>query len=295
MKYLFDPTQFYLQLTQYNLQILKRILLLSVCLFCWCGLRAQTLPDISTPPRLVNDFAGLMSSDQENTLEKKLVAFDDSTSNQIAIITVKSLEGYDISDYTIKTFNKWKIGTAKNNNGILILISAAEHKVWITTGRGLEAVVTDALSRRIIDNIMVPSFKQNQYYDGLDAGTTALMQLSSPEFHNKRVLPNAQRGNFTWVFFLIIVIFIIIAITRGNGGGPNHISRGGNSNWPLWMLMGGMLGGGWGGGSGGGGWGGGGDGGGGSGGGGWGGGGDGGGFGGFGGGDSGGGGAGGSW
>ncbi len=245
-------------------------------------LEAQTLPEPASPARLVNDFAGLLSPAEVSSLENKLVAFDDSTTNQITVITVKSLAGFDISDYAIKTFQKWKIGAAKKNNGVLVLISAAEHKVWITTGRGLEAVVTDALSRRIIDNTMIPEFKQGHYYQGLQAGTTTLMQVAMGEFHEKRVKPEAASGRGNLFILIIIIVFILIAISRGGGGGGQQITRGG-SNWPLWMLMGGLLGGGggrnegWGGNDGGGS------------------GGDSGGFGGFGGGDTGGGGAGGSW
>lgn len=260
---------------------MKKILFFLAFLLPVLFLEAQTLPEPSTPARLVNDFAGLMTPAEVSTLENKLVAFDDSTTNQIAVITVKSLAGFDISDYTIKTFQKWKIGAAKKNNGVLVLISAAEHKVFITTGRGLEAVVTDALSRRIIDNTMIPEFKQGHYYQGLDAGTTSLMQLAMGEYHEKRVRAQATGGHGNLIFLIIIIAVILIAITRGGGGGGQQIT-GGGSNWPFWMLMGSMLGGGGGRNEG---WGGGGDSGGG----------DSGGFGGFGGGDTGGGGAGGSW
>ena len=259
---------------------MKKIAYLIALLFITFLAGAQTLPTQSSPARLVNDFAGLMTAEETRALESKLVAFDDSTTNQIAVITVKSLEGFDISDYTIKTFQKWKIGAAKKNNGILILISGAEHKAWITVGNGLEPVVTDALSRRVIDNIMIPAFKQNQYYAGLNAGTSQLMGYATGEFHDKRPKDAKGRGNSNWIFLIILVVFIIISITKGGGGPGQHIS-GGGSNWPFWMLLGGMMGGGgrnegWGGGNSGGR-----D--------------DGGGFGGFGGGDTGGGGAGGSW
>lgn len=265
---------------------LKKLSTFLVFLFFTMTAIAQTLPEPQTPARLVNDFAGIMSASEANALESKLVAYDDSTTNEIAVITVKSLEGFDISDYAIKTFQKWKIGTAKKNNGVLILISAAEHKAWITVGRGLEPVITDALSRRVIDNTMIPAFRQNQYYAGLDSGTTQLMQIAAGEFHDKRVRTmGTHKGGPTGFIFIIIIAVILIVISRGGGGPGQHIA-GGNSNWPLWMLLGGMLGGGgggrsegWGGGEGGG----------------FGGGGDSGGFGGFGGGDTGGGGAGGSW
>jgi len=266
------------------LRLLVRLLLFVALVLSRDVVLAQTLPKQPTPPRLVNDFAGMLSPSENQRLEDKLVAFDDSTSNQIAVITVKSLEGYDISDYTVKTFNAWKIGNVKKNNGILLLISQQERKEWMTTGYGLEGGVPDALARRIIDNQIAPAFKANKYYEGLDSATTTLMKLANGEFHDARPRPvaGASDGSIPSGIIVLIIVFIILFFIFRGGGGANQI-RSTGFGLPWWMMLG-MLGSGnrGGGGFGGGGFGG--DGGGGGG-----------GFGGFGGGNSGGGGAGGSW
>jgi len=269
------------------LRLLARLLLFVTLVLSRDVVFAQTLPKQPNPPRLVNDFAGMLSRSENQRLEDKLVAFNDSTSNQIAVITVKSLEGYDISDYTVKTFNAWKIGNVKKNNGILLLISQQERKAWMTTGYGLEGGVPDALARRILDNQIAPAFKASKYYEGLDSATTTLMKLANGEFHDARPRPVAGAsdgsGFPSGIIVLIIVFLILFFIFRG-GGGANQI-RSTGFGLPWWMMLGmlgsGNRGGGGFRGDGGGGFGGGGDGGG--------------GFGGFGGGSSGGGGAGGSW
>jgi len=243
------------------------------------SLKAQNLPERPNPPSLVNDFAGMLSPTERQALETKLVNFDDSTTNQIAIVTVDSLSGDEISDYAIKLFQKWKIGAAKKNNGVLILVSKPDRKIFISVGYGLEAVITDAMSRRFIDQDIVPNFKQGNYYTGLDLASTHLMQLAKGEFHETRILPskdNSTVGGGGIIFILILIFILIFLFTRG--GGSQMIGARG-SGFPFWFFLGSLMnsgggGGGFGGGSGDGG---------------------GGGFGGFGGGDTGGGGAGGSW
>lgn len=242
---------------------------------------AQSLPERPVPPRLVNDFAGMLSPAERDNLERKLVQFDDSTSNQIAVVTIDSLGEYDASDYAIKLFQKWQIGVAKKNNGVLVLISKKEHKTWISVGYGLEGAITDALSKRFVDQDIIPAFKQGKYYAGLDLATTHLMQLAKGEYHEPRpdTGTEVQGNGLGFLPILIILIILIILFTRGGG---NQVI-GGGGGFPFGFLLGALFnsgrgdswggnGGGFGGGDGGGG-----------------------GFGGFGGGDTGGGGAGGSW
>jgi uncharacterized protein len=248
---------------------------------------SQDFPEKQSPPRLVNDFAGMLRPDQVMRLEQKLVAFNDSASTQIAIVIVSSLHGYDKADYAQQLGEKWGIGQKGKNNGILVLVKAksadAKGEVQIATGYGAEGSVPDLVCGEIVDRDILPSFRSKDYYGGLDKATTTLMSLIRGEYtaeeYGKRA-PKGDHGGFP--IGAIIVIFIIIAaISRGSGGSNNrHISTGG---LPFWMLMGMMNSGkgsdgSWGGFSGGGSSGGGG-----------------GGFGGFGGGSFGGGGAGGSW
>ena len=241
------------------------------------GAFAQTFPVRPSPPRLVNDLAGMLSADEVVRLEAKLVAYDDSTSTQIAIVTVPSIGDYDVADYGQKLAQAWGVGQKGQNNGLLILVAQQEHKTHIATGYGTEERVTDYNSRLILENTLKPAFQQSRYYDGLDQTSTALMQLlngtfrAPAEYANRRGRGSDGNGIPLIVIILVVVVVFWLISRRGKGGGGGgYRSRGGF--FPPVIFGGG--GGSWGGGAGGGG---------------------GGGFGGFGGGSFGGGGASGDW
>ncbi|QES91026.1 TPM domain-containing protein [Rhizosphaericola mali] len=240
---------------------------------------AQKLPDRPNPPRLVNDFAHFLSGDQVALLEQKLDALDDSTSNQIAVVTINSLEGYPIEDYANKLFRAWGIGNKKTNNGVLIIVSKEDRQMRIEVGYGLEGAIPDITTSDIIAHDLTPYFKQNNYYVGLDKAVDDLSAAAVGEYHVARQRNDDSDGGGALIFFIILIIVIIIIIkTRGggNGGGGRYYSRRGSDNFLTGMILGNLLGGGNSGGG-------------------FGGGSSGGGFGGFGGGSSGGGGASGSW
>ncbi|MFM2286414.1 MAG: hypothetical protein RLZZ543_1911 [Bacteroidota bacterium] len=235
----------------------------------------RELPSRPNPPKLVTDFANILSEEQRNRLEKKLVAFDDSTSNQIAIVIMKGLDGEPASSYAPDLFNFWKIGDEKRDNGILILVSMDNpREVFINTGYGVEEYVPDISAGRIVDEDLLPQFKQSNYFEGLDKATDDLMQMLKGTFKG---FPKKEksRGGIPPFAILIIIIIAVILISRSKGGGSGgrYIRTFGGPGFG--GGFGGFGGGGFGGGSSGG-FGGG-------------------GFGGFGGGSSGGGGAGGSW
>ncbi len=244
--------------------------------------QGQNIPPVPNPPRLVNDFAHVMTADQIESLERKLVDYDDSTSIQVAVVTVPTTGDYAIEDYALKILRDWKVGNKKTNNGIVILAAIQDHKVFIATGYGMEGSVPDITAKEIVENEIVPNFKEGNYYRGFDLASDAIIKAAAgeykaPEGYNKKG-HGVSGGN---VFGILIFIFVIlILIIRGGGGGRGGMmSRTGFLPWIIASMLSdrGSSGGGW------------------SGGGGWGGGGGGGGFGGFGGGSGGGGGAGGSW
>jgi uncharacterized protein len=261
--------------------------LILVILSSW-NLAAQDFPEKPVPPRLVNDFAGMLNSAQISSLENKLVAFDDSTSTQIAIVIIDDLKGYSASDYAPRLAEKWGIGQKGLNNGILILVKqktpeSPRGDVFISPGYGLEGAIPDIVCGQIVDYEILPAFRAGNYYDGLDKATNTLMSLAKGEFPADKYIKSKGGDLGAIAPFIIFIIFLIIILFMRSKGGKNqrHISRKG---LPLWLLLSMMNSGGkshsgsWGGFSGGGGFGGGG-----------------GGFGGFGGGSFGGGGAGGSW
>ena len=185
--------------------------------------RAQNVPARPDPPRLVNDLAGLMQPQEVAALEQKLVAYNDSTSSQIAVVTVPNLGGNDIADYAQKLYENWGIGRKGKDNGILVLVAQQEHTARIQTGYGLEGAVPDALAKRIISNTLVPAFEQNQYYAGLDRATDQLIALAKGEYKadpaDARPQGRRDRSGSGAGFWIIIGVLILFFLLRSRGGG----------------------------------------------------------------------------
>jgi uncharacterized protein len=237
--------------------------------------KAQNVLAKPSNPTLVTDMAGILSPEQKQALEYKLVAIDDSSSNQIAVVILPTLEGNPIEEYATKLFRTWGIGNKKTNNGILLLIAVQDKKIRIEVGYGLEGAIPDITAINIIDNDLKPAFRSNAFYEGIDKATDDIAKAAVGEYKVHRERQAKSKGsNF---FLFIIIVFVIISLLSKRGGGGSNIGGGGFNDIATGMLLGSMLGGG--GRSGGG----------------WGGGDSGGGFGGFGGGSSGGGGASGGW
>lgn len=240
----------------------------------------SVIPNPPSPPRLVNDFTGrFLTQEQVQTLERKLVAYDDSTSNQIAVVIVDDLKGYSRDDYAIALGRKWGVGGQKQfSNGVVVLVNAGpkDRGLFIATGYGLEGAITDLVADQIIQQIIIPDFKRGDNYRGLDEGTDALIQAAAGRFKAPDGYHERDKGiSFGTIILIIIVVIVFVSfMSRGGGGGGGYVSRRGYRGGGGWIIPGGWSGGGGGGWSGGGG---------------------GGGFGGFGGGGFGGGGAGGSW
>ena len=212
---------------------------------------AKEVPPPPDPPRLVNDFTGLLSSGEVAALERKLVAYDDSTSTQVAIVIENSIEGDDMFDYTFRLAQSWGIGRQGKNNGILIFIAMGDRKVHIQTGYGAEGFLPDALAKRIIDQVIVPNFRQQSYYQGLDRATDIIIKLGSGEYTNE----DLGEGEIPFVVilvFIILFIVIIILISKGGGGGGGYHRGGRYDGGGGWIIFGPGSGGGWSGGGGGG-------------------------------------------
>lgn len=221
--------------------------------------------------RYINDYANLISLDEENFLNQKLQKYWDSTSTDLVVVTVETLNGEEPFDVGLKIYNTWGIGTAAKDNGILILIAhenddPAKRKIWITTGKGAEGFLPDGAAGEVIRNNMAPAFREKLYGKGINDAIDEIIARSKGEYKNTEKGP---KGKFP--IWLIILIVILIITFMGRNSGPGSRTYGGGG------LLGPTMWGGWGGGFGGGS----------SGGGGW--------SGGFGGGMSGGGGAGGNW
>ncbi len=239
------------RITNYELRITNWKFILSVLgsLFVFQNTFAGEFPEKPSPPRLVNDFANIISPAEQQQLEKKLVAFDDSTSTQISIVTVATIHGYDIDDYNQRLGELWGVGRKGKDNGVVLLVAKQEREVSITTGYGIEAVLTDALSRRIIENNIVPNFKQGNFYNGLDEATTVIMQLATGEFTADDVKPAVNKHLIILIICLIIFfIFLSSILNRNKHYTYSGRGRSGGGFGGPWMGGGGFGGGSWGGG-----------------------------------------------
>jgi uncharacterized protein len=237
-------------------------LLFGLLIFCINQVQAQDyLPAKPKKETSVYDQAQMMSQAEAKMLEQKLINYSDTTSTQIVVITINSLDGNDVALYATELAHKWGIGQKDEDNGILLLISKEDRRMTIRTGYGVEHKLTDALSRRIIENIITPAFKQGNYYQGLDEGTTAIIQIMSGEYQGERSY-EGPNGKIPGLFIVIIFIVILLILSRRNRGGGK---RGGRKSGGFSLLdaiilsqagRGGFGGGGFGGGSSGGGFGG---------------------------------------
>ncbi|CAM4204930.1 TPM domain-containing protein [Zobellia nedashkovskayae] len=243
--------------------------LLVILLCCYNLVTAQyQIPDKPKEQTSVYDYINLLSAGQKQTLEQKLIHYSDSTSTQIVVAIISSTEGENINFLGAQWGDKWGIGQADDDNGILILLARDDRRIAINTGYGVESRLTDALSRRIIDQAIVPYFKQNDYYGGLNSGSDAIFQALNGEFKEDRSFDDG--GGFPLGKFLPFIIFFVILMILSNrnkrgGGGKNGGKRGnGLDLWDIIILSnmgrsggsGSFGGGGFGGGSGGGGFGG---------------------------------------
>jgi uncharacterized protein len=201
----------------------------------------NAIPAKPSPPRLVNDLANFLTPGEQNQLEQKLIAIDDSSSVQIVIVTLKSLNGYDINTFGPEMIRSWGIGQKGKNNGILIIIKPQstneKGEIAISTGYGVEAVVTDAISKQIIDQVIIPSFKTGKYYQGLDEAVNTLYKLSKGEFPANLTPKNKKKHNKSHfpIGAIVVLVLIAIAIFGNRGGGSHSMSSGGGL--PFWLLM----------------------------------------------------------
>lgn len=216
-------------------------------------LLAQDIPPKPNPPRLVNDFVGILSNGEQNALEQKLRSYNDSTSSQIIIVIVKTTGDYPPGDYAFEVGKRWGVGQKDKDNGLVLLWATDDRKVFIATGRGLEGAIPDAIAKRIITNIITPNFKNQAWYQGLDEATTEIIKRATGEYTQEAKGSGDGGSGFGIVFIIIILVFLFIIISnrRGGGGRNNGGYRPGGAWFPPIIITGsGSSSGGWGGGGG---------------------------------------------
>ncbi|MFN4763149.1 TPM domain-containing protein [Gillisia sp. Q332] len=207
---------------QFKRKFLVTFLLIAA--FSLSGFAQRDIPPKPAEQTSVYDEADILSAADEKRLEQKLINYADTTTTQIVIATIESLEGEYIGLYAPEWAQEWGIGQKKEDNGLLILMSEKDRKIWITTGYGLEEYLTDARTKDIIENIILPEFRNNDYYNGLDKGTSAIFEVLSGTFQGS---PKQRQGSQGFPVQLLIlgVIFLVFIVSlvrknKGNNGGP---------------------------------------------------------------------------
>jgi uncharacterized protein len=238
------------------------LLLLVLLLPGWA--QAQSFPALTGP---VVDQANVIPDDQEARIAQKVVALKAQSQRQLQVVTVTSLEGYDIADYGNRLFRNWQLGDKERNDGVLLLVAPAERKLRIEVGYGMEGTVTDAISFLVINKVIVPKFKEGDMPGGIEAGTDALIkQMSLPAEEAQKAAAEAAASKDSSVSFdpamlfwlVIFLLFFVLPMIRRAAGGRRYHSSG-VGQVILWSVLEGMARGGsssggsdWGGGGGGG-------------------------------------------
>ena len=195
-----------------------------LCFFQTLFSQGFKIPEKPSFQTSVYDYVNLLTKEQKSSLESKLVRYSDTTSTQIVVAIIASTEGENIAYLAANWGEKWGIGDAAKDNGILVLLAKDDRKITIQSGKGVEEFLTDFQSKRIIDQVIIPEFKKGDFYNGLDLGSDYIFRTLQGEFKGSR--KNDSKGDFPFgvIIFVVIVIIIIILSSKGNNnkGGKNY-------------------------------------------------------------------------
>lgn len=201
---------------------MKKLLIL---VFILAGMYANaqfTIPDKPSFQTSVYDYADVLNPSEEKELESKLIRYSDSTSTQIVVISVEDLKGEDIGILTPKWAQEWGIGQEKEDNGILILLSKKDRKIWIAPGYGVEERLTAGINGELTRNIIIPEFKAGSYYKGLDKGADAIFKVLQGKYKGSR----KKESNFPVGIIVVVVVFLVLVFSKRNSGGNGGRSGG---------------------------------------------------------------------
>lgn len=214
----------------------KKIFLVPIAIllaiFALAGCAKTNIPD---PQGYVNDFAGMMRADAAKSLDVTLSQYAKQTTNEIAVVTVKTIGNESIEDFSMALAEKWKVGKKGKDNGVIILVAKEEKKIRIEVGYGLEPVLTDAKAKFIIDREMSSRFKNSDFTGGIQAGTNAVIQTISGTYSPETSGSSQTSSDANWPVWLIIllivivlfvIVFVIMALVDGEGEGGFWISGG---------------------------------------------------------------------
>ncbi len=214
----------------------NRILLILGFVFTSMGLifAQDDIPARPNPARLINDFTQTLSPGEVNHLERKLENLSNTTSNQIIIFITNDLKGYEVNDFADRLGDKWGVGQKEFSNGIVIVLKpktgGEKGQVSISVGYGLGGAIPDLTANRIIDNEMIPSFKQNDYFTALDKSTDVLASLATGEYNSDEYAAKTEGSPWGLLVPVIAILFFVILSRAGRSGSQTY---GSNNSLPL--------------------------------------------------------------
>jgi len=195
-----------------------KIKIVSISLLFLVGFSAQAYYDLGKPTGFVNDYTNTLSQEEKTSLENKLVAFEQESSNEISVAIIDSLQGDYIENFAVKLFEEWGVGKADEDNGILLLVALEERKVRIEVGYGLEGALTDLESSKIIEDIIVPAFKQGSYSLGVSGAVDGIITATRGEYVGEgaplMTTKNISRNFESIIWLLIMGFYALVALKR---------------------------------------------------------------------------------
>jgi uncharacterized protein len=210
---------------------MKKIFIFLALLFPLLASAQLEVPELWNTP--IHDEAKVLTPAFIDELEQQFKLYEDSTSNQLALLILPSLQGEPIEDYTLRVAEKWKLGQEEKDNGALLFIAINDRKIRIEVGEGLEGVLPDAISNQIIRNEIAPYFRKDDYEGGIRAGVNAMIKAIGGEYKSETGPVARRKGSRGSLWGTLIVLAIIIIISRIRGGGGNY-RRGGWSSGAGW-------------------------------------------------------------
>lgn len=179
-----------------------------------------TIPPKPSLQTSVYDYAKVLTDSEKSSLEEKLVRYSDSTTTQIVVVTVETINGEDIGILAPKWGHEWEVGQAKEDNGVFILLAEKERKIWIAPGYGVEDKLTAGITGELIRNTIIPEFKAGSYYQGLDKGADAVFDVLKGKYKGTR---KGDKSSFPFgiIIFVVILIIFIASRNKNNRNGGN--------------------------------------------------------------------------
>lgn len=224
-----------------RLRSLKFLFILLICCFNYVSAQ-YTIPEKPKVLYPVYDEVGLLTESEKNSLNDKLIKFEDSTSTEIEVIIIPSTKGEDVNFLATMFGEKWGIGKSETDNGVVFLIATEDRTMSIQQGRNVEQYLTASVAGQILDYIVTPNFKQGLWYEGINRGTSAIMESVQGKF-KPIVRETDEDGDVNWFKILIIGFFIFLILSsifrNNNRGGGNYdddddviLSRRGRRTYP---------------------------------------------------------------